>query len=750
MEGESVIGRSRGSGAQPLLRPCLVAFLVEKPGLPIKDERKITRSFPVQGDQPLQRLEAFVPKSDPGIIRGQLERGRRSIADKRGQLFQYGSALVRAGASAQQGRLVPAPEIQRIESQRLGRRDSGLVQIAHLAPQGGFQNAGPRVQGIGGPGPLDPLEGLGKVSGARGNFGQGQEGRRPPAVIPGSAVQGILRLVRFAQRPADDSQIIKSFPILGAGVIPGRPFDGPLEHLLRFAVHSSLQIEDRQGDIRAVITRVAPQGLLIIRIGLQGRVIKLLQSQSGQIKLFHGGDILGRPGGRDRRGKLGFFVFSRRKAHQLSALGCDERKGKCAGIDALRDGSFADKGPVRAEGNLFLVDRADPEGQDGPGVGIIAGGIEAQPGFPAFGNRQLAGGVFRRRLDPAGRPKRVPPLFDRARLAGLGPAVIGLVVRKRAEHQLRVGAVRVGQNLFPERPVGAGPPGPQFFSRDEIVVGDKADAGIFAVIVSGQEISLAVKSEKRGRPDVALPPRDVDAAAVILAVEDLRGDGPMGELILAVECGQRRIRGEDDLVIRIGADRRVGETEHGLGQGCAVEDADRHLHGRGIRPQGQADDPFRPMAQLDFSHPDGGASVRAVDDEVVDGQKSRGPVVMGDVPFHPARDPGPQHTDEGRFDDMLAVDEVIPIGFVLGGEQPAADLGQDAQFEVFIFQIDRLVGLVLLEIAQTIEKGVGINRPLGALVGPAVEEHGVGLGGFNEVGGEDERFLPDAGARLGG
>ena len=33
----------------------------------------------------------------------------------------------------------------------------------------------------------------------------------------------------------------------------------------------------------------------------------------------------------------------------------------------------------------------------------------------------------------------------------------------------------------------------------------------------------------------------------------------MAELVLAMERGQRRIRREDDLVIRIGADRGVGE-----------------------------------------------------------------------------------------------------------------------------------------------------------------------------------------------
>ena len=543
--------------------------------------------------------------------------------------------------------------------------------------------------------------------------------------------------------------MIEGLAVFGPGIAAGRPLHGPFELLLGFPIHSPFQEEDAQGDVRPVIAGVAPQGFFIIRIGFQGRIIKLLQAQSGQIELLDGGDVLGRSGRNHGRRQGGLVDPHGGIAHKLPAFGGDERQGKRAGVDALGNGHLPHEGTIRTEGSLLLINRADADGQDGPGVGIIAGRVEPQPGLPAVGDRQLAGRILRCRLDSARPPQRVPPLFHRARLERPRPAVVGLVVRERSEHQLGVGAVRVGQDLLPKRAVRAGPPRPELLARNEVVIGDETDARVLAVIVAGQEVALSVESEERSRPDVALPPGDIDAGPVILAVEDLLGDRPMAELVLAMERGQRRIRREDDLVIRIGADRGVGEAEHGLGQRRAVENPDGHLHGRGIGPQGQADDPFRPVAQFDLPHPDGGASVRPVDDQVVHGQEGRGPMVMGHVPLHSARDPGPQHADERRFDDVLAIDEIVAVGLVLGGKKAAADFRQDAQLEILVFQVDGLIGLVLLDVAQPVQKGVGIDGPLGALVGPAGIKHGIGLGRLDEVGGDDQRLLPDPGSRLG-
>ena len=48
--------------------------------------------------------------------------------------------------------------------------------------------------------------------------------------------------------------------------------------------------------------------------------------------------------------------------------------------------------------------------------------------------------------------------------------------------------------------------------------------------------------------------------------------------------------------------------------------------------------------------------------------------MVGDVPLDAAGDPGADEADERGCDDVLMVDEVVVIGLVQRGEEPAADL----------------------------------------------------------------------------
>jgi len=58
------------------------------------------------------------------------------------------------------------------------------------------------------------------------------------------------------------------------------------------------------------------------------------------------------------------------------------------------------------------------------------------------------------------------------------------------------------------------------------------------------------------------------------------------------------------------------------------------------------------------------------------------------------RHPGADEPDQGRLDDVLTVDEVIVVGLIDTFENPAADLRQDADPDVLVFQIDNGVSLV--------------------------------------------------------
>ena len=94
-------------------------------------------------------------------------------------------------------------------------------------------------------------------------------------------------------------------------------------------------------------------------------------------------------------------------------------------------------------------------------------------------------------------------------------------------------------------------------------------------------------------------------------------------------------------------------------------------------------------------------------------------MVVEHVPLDPARDPRPQHPDERGLDDALPVEEVVAVRLVLGGEDPAADLGQDRDLQVLVLQPERPPGAVLPTVEEAVEERVGVDGALGALVLPA-------------------------------
>ena len=110
-------------------------------------------------------------------------------------------------------------------------------------------------------------------------------------------------------------------------------------------------------------------------------------------------------------------------------------------------------------------------------------------------------------------------------------------------------------------------------------------------------------------------------------------------------------------------------------------------------------------------------------------------MMMRDVPLDAAGHPGADEADERRFDDVLAVDEVVVVGLVDAFENAAADLGQDADAEVLVLQVDDGVSLVDFLARQRIVHRIGIDRPLRALGLAAEEERGFFLGGPRQVRG---------------
>ncbi len=117
--------------------------------------------------------------------------------------------------------------------------------------------------------------------------------------------------------------------------------------------------------------------------------------------------------------------------------------------------------------------------------------------------------------------------------------------------------------------------------------------------------------------------------------------------------------------------------------------------------------------------------------------------MVRNVPFDTAGDPGPDQSDQGGLDDVLAIEEVIAVGLVDGLEEPSADLRQDANLDIFVLEIDELVALVDLLAGQRVVKRIGIDPSLGALRLPPEEEHRALLRRTGQVGGDHGVLLVD-------
>ena len=126
------------------------------------------------------------------------------------------------------------------------------------------------------------------------------------------------------------------------------------------------------------------------------------------------------------------------------------------------------------------------------------------------------------------------------------------------------------------------------------------------------------------------------------------------------------------------------------------------------------------------------------------GRKVRGAMVMRDVPLDAAGNPGADQADERRLDDVLAINEVVAVALVHRLEQPPANLRQDADPHIFVFQIDDAIDLVRFDMGQRVVERVGINAALGALRVASEVEHRVRLRVSGQIGRDGQFLFGDA------
>jgi hypothetical protein len=108
--------------------------------------------------------------------------------------------------------------------------------------------------------------------------------------------------------------------------------------------------------------------------------------------------------------------------------------------------------------------------------------------------------------------------------------------------------------------------------------------------------------------------------------------------------------------------------------------------------------------------------------------------MMGDIPFYPPGYPCTGHADEGWFYDLVMIDEIVSVGFILRNIKPAAYFGKHTQPDIFIFEEQTGIGFICFFICEFIDVGVGVNPPLGSLVIGRSIKNGIDFRGFGEIG----------------
>ncbi len=102
-----------------------------------------------------------------------------------------------------------------------------------------------------------------------------------------------------------------------------------------------------------------------------------------------------------------------------------------------------------------------------------------------------------------------------------------------------------------------------------------------------------------------------------------------------------------------------------------------------------------------------------------------GPVVLGPVKLDAAADPGTEQPHQRRFDHMIIIHKVITVGLIIGSLNPSPQFWQDHDLQIFIFQIDRPVRLILLIVIYFFDHGIRIYPAAAALIYPLFQKHRV-------------------------
>ena len=148
------------------------------------------------------------------------------------------------------------------------------------------------------------------------------------------------------------------------------------------------------------------------------------------------------------------------------------------------------------------------------------------------------------------------------------------------------------------------------------------------------------------------------------------------------------------------------------------------------------------MALFNLPDPDRFGTVTVIDQLVINRILTGCPMMMEDVPLDTARNPGPEHSDIRRFDNVLTIEDFVSVRLVRGVKQPSADVGEHANLQVVVFKIQGPIYGIGLDIGRIVIHRIGINPTFGTLIGKIPFKKRRFLGRIHPISRNGEGSLP--------
>ena len=203
------------------------------------------------------------------------------------------------------------------------------------------------------------------------------------------------------------------------------------------------------------------------------------------------------------------------------------------------------------------------------------------------------------------------------------------------------------------------------------------------------------------------------------------------------------IRRENTLIIVIDGHSRIGPPQERLRDRRRIIQPALNLQigfPGAKRKSGRTPLMEHPLALID---PHGRAAVFQFLDGPVDRRIGAGTMVLRPVELDASRNPRPGQTDERRFDDMVVVDEMALLDFIISHLDPAAKLREDHDFHIFILEPQRLVRFIHRFVLNLLDNGIGVDHSAAALINSLLKEHRILFRFPYLISRDDNILLPD-------